>query len=868
MEWDDYEKLKQLAASQAAMEVRKIVLNGITNRTDTLDISEFRIDVLPLELERFQTLLFLNCSATNISEILAISNLNNLESLNCSNTPVHNLNPISKNENLTTINIRNTAFKDLVPIVSHKSLERLFANNLRQCPVPAENLSSFYGENCLPRVRSWYTNQQQGSEPFRQHKLFLLGNGTVGKTQVARALMGEGYDARIASTHGIQIHTHPLPAPADTRHADAGEAFAAKIWDFGGQDIYHGTHSLFLKTRAIFLICWERESEQSREHRIDGVPYRNRPLAYWLDYVRQFAGPDAQVILVQTKADKPGSAADAAETANRYPDLPACSTSALDGEGFHRLKRLIAQAVGRIEAPALPIIPTSQRRVIDAITALREAGIHTLDQQAFADLCADAGLIGAPEHMLHFLHHAGEVFHTRDTFGGQIIIDQRWALDAIYAVFDRDQCWQAIRAERGRFTLTTLSETVWQAFSDGDRQHLLSMMLRCGMAFRYIEVEQTGQEAVYIAPDLLPDRSETSVTRWVRRYWDGSAPCHRRTIAFDLLHDGLMREIMRSIGQDAGLHAVNWKNGLLFFDGEAGALAIIEARWPEAHGWAGEIVITTQRGGAQGLAQRLERHVLGVAQRMGLSQSSALSAPQPDDFTPQTNFEPIADRAPPRPPRDTGSGEQQQPFTPAAAQPLRPVCYVSYTRQDQRHGIAGDEHLVEDLKREAQAREIDLITYEDHIVMGDTITGFTEEIARAQIVAALIGQHYLQRPHCFHELISCWAESTLDSKQFSRKMRPVPFPGADIYPDHQRGDGRMASRVATYWADRYDQCHALDDRDLEEDLIAKFGKRWATETPFILRELQNMIANYRDFDDYKRQLFAELESMRYHGPGS
>lgn len=95
------------------------------------------------------------------------------------------------------------------------------------------------------------------------------------------------------------------------------------------------------------------ESERAREHVIDGVPYRNRPLAYWRDYVRHFAGPDVEVILVQTKDDKPGSAADAAEVAGLYPGAVRCSTSALDGEGFNRLKRLIAEAVGRIEAPAL-----------------------------------------------------------------------------------------------------------------------------------------------------------------------------------------------------------------------------------------------------------------------------------------------------------------------------------------------------------------------------------------------------------------------------------------------------------------------------------------------------------------------------------
>ena len=50
-----------------------------------------------------------------------------------------------------------------------------------------------------------WDNLEGGGEPFRQHKLFLLGNGTVGKTQVALALIGEPYDDTNASTHGIQL---------------------------------------------------------------------------------------------------------------------------------------------------------------------------------------------------------------------------------------------------------------------------------------------------------------------------------------------------------------------------------------------------------------------------------------------------------------------------------------------------------------------------------------------------------------------------------------------------------------------------------------------------------------------------------------
>jgi len=42
-----------------------------------------------------------------------------------------------------------------------------------------------------------------------------------------------------------------------------------------------------------------------------------------------------------------------------------------------------------------------------------------------------------PAAELQFLHNKGVVFHSPGLFHDRIILDQSWALDAVYAVFDR-----------------------------------------------------------------------------------------------------------------------------------------------------------------------------------------------------------------------------------------------------------------------------------------------------------------------------------------------------------------------------------------------------------------------------------------------
>jgi internalin A len=112
--------------------------------------------------------------------------------------------------------------------------------------VPPEILGFHPYENCLEAVRSHVADQAYGIALDRAIKVILLGNGRVGKTSLVRRLVQNVFDPCEPSTHGIQL------VPWDL--AEHGENLRINIWDFGGQDIYHGTHTLFLRSRAVFLL--------------------------------------------------------------------------------------------------------------------------------------------------------------------------------------------------------------------------------------------------------------------------------------------------------------------------------------------------------------------------------------------------------------------------------------------------------------------------------------------------------------------------------------------------------------------------------------------------------------------------------------
>ncbi len=83
-----------------------------------------------------------------------------------------------------------------------------------------------------------------------------------------------------------------------------------RIWDFGGQDLYHQTHRLFFESGAIYVVAWD-PFEADREDHNEGNFYtdKKRPISYWIDQIRS-VDTQARILIVRTKADLDGKRPD------------------------------------------------------------------------------------------------------------------------------------------------------------------------------------------------------------------------------------------------------------------------------------------------------------------------------------------------------------------------------------------------------------------------------------------------------------------------------------------------------------------------------------------------------------------------------
>jgi internalin A len=756
----------------------------------TLDCSSTQMSDLAL-LKHVPNLQTLSCSFTQVSDLAPLKHVPNLQTLSCAFTQVSDLAPLKHVPNLQTLDCSSTQVSDLSSLEYLQNLQTISCSDCRLISVyeklwrkpslvtaylfqshlsgiPTEVLSQSPHANCLDTLRAHLSDLEAGREAMSDAKLLVLGNGRIGKTQMCMKLRGEAYDPRVGSTHGVLVTSAPLPRP---RGDVSGRL---QIWDFGGQDIYLGTHALFARSRAIFALLWIPEAEAAAEHRHEGLEFRNRPLAYWLDYARHFGSADCPVLLIQARCDAPADewihppVSD--EAFGAFPYRKVLHYSALNDRGRAALDETLAEAQSWLnERQGIATIGAGRARVKREIEAMRDADAarpplerrhRTLTQEEFVELCRKAGGIAEPKHLLSFLHNVGTVFYREGLFDDRIIVDQAWALDAIYAVFDRKRAFRKLQRQNGRFTRSDLGEWIWDEAGHGRKEQelLLSMMQSCGICFVHKPASTDGKfEAEYIAPELLPEEPGSEIAQ----KWDSSLPIEKAEFTYSLLPPSLMPAIIKRIGEGAGIAADYWRNGLYVYESGTGGRALISQELTV--GWQGRIKVETQRGQAARLLERLCAMIEEEQRRMGIA---------PVDPAPR-----IAEA---KPLRDKDQSDELKALTFDQEPRSEPEYFVSYAWADGTPEGHKREEIVDQICLAAERRGIVVLRDKKTMGLGDRISKFMDRIGRGNRVFVVLSEKYLKSPYCMFELLEVWRNARQEDTEFLKRVRIFSLPDAKI----------------------------------------------------------------------------------------
>jgi internalin A len=77
--------------------------------------------------------------------------------------------------------------------------------------------------------------------------------------------------------------------------------------------------------------------------------------------------------------------------------------------------------------------------------------------------------------LLEFLHHNGVLFYGPGLFQNQIILDQNWALEAIYSIFHRDKGLKQLKKLHGRFCREDLELLIWSGYTPDEQNAFLDL---------------------------------------------------------------------------------------------------------------------------------------------------------------------------------------------------------------------------------------------------------------------------------------------------------------------------------------------------------------------------------------------------------
>jgi len=473
-------------------------------------------------LDTLTALQSLSLSGNQITEIKGLDTLTALQSLFLSGNQITEIKGLDTLTALQSLSLSNNRLTQSIALLQIPHLKKLYLNDNPFRDIPQELLASEYSEaNGITDYNNWWAEIRNSDTEVNQRvKLQLLGNGNVGKSSLLEALTKGQCTTKHLSTNGIRLTSIQYHISDEDVYFDA--------WDFGGQEIYHGTHRLFIGSEAIQVIVTDKQTEQCAlqaqpvpDRILPGQLVQHLQLAHYIHLCQRYSR-GSQLLLVQNKVDdgkkEKGNPVEIIANAEGIAYYPV---SALHGNGIPILQTALAEARQQLLHYGM-VMPQSWLAVRDYFLAntskLEFERIKQLRYTDFEAICNRFAVIQrSTPSLLKLLHHSGIVYTNKDLLGDIIITDHRWALDAIYAPLDRGtEFYDAMMHDwKGRIRLKYLFREFGDRYSISEKRLFLNFMQSCGLCFPLHESTTVEEDQYYIFPQFLPVKATPAIdTIW------------------------------------------------------------------------------------------------------------------------------------------------------------------------------------------------------------------------------------------------------------------------------------------------------------------------------------------------------------------
>ncbi len=770
----------------ASLDVSKNNIRSLAPLTGWTAVKSLLANDNPLEdatvLSRLRSLESLELSNTGLKDLDFTKRLRQLFKLDVSKNQIRSMEPLVELPNIAQIDLRENQIAEVaVELIERRSVESLSISG-NPLNISVELYGDASGVQTLTTLRDYYRSLARGVIKNDQAKLVIVGNGRVGKTSVVTRLIDDEFDPDQPSTHGIQLRHWELQGVAQDRLD--GQPLKVDVWDFGGQDIYHATHRLFMKTRALFLLVWDRETEDTR-YSLDevGERYENFSIAYWIDYIKALSG--SPVVITQNKVDELADkdVAYGGEMQQIYPppdgviDYRYVSAMRDTQNGMAGLRESIELALDSFDAIGYAL-PAQWVEIRDQILDMDR---KFLDYDRFQAMCKTVGMQpGEDESLAGFLHQTGVVFYQPEHFGERLIRDQKWAIEAVYALLDRrGGAYSDLKiAARFGLTLDQLKEKVWRHFSVDEHQLLLEFMKSCEICFEF-------SKGVYFIPQLLPDELPSRVrVRWP----DPTEFCMQ--INYPFLHRAIIdRFLVRSglLGDDTEPEI--WRNGIVIYDAKIHSEAMVEGIPDE-----NRIRVRARGDRPVEMLQMIEREFEEL--HNDFPAAVAFSADSGDNFVTREMLAQHADAGSVSASTIEGSmteiaalkvflNDRRQSLPKGKLKGAGPSVggtqsgeeiFISYAWGDPSEKDKSREAIVDRLYDTLVNKRKNVIRDKKDAGYKMEISAFMRRIGRGKHVVVVISDKYLRSPYCMFELLEIYEQGG-----FQERIIPIVLGDAKLY---------------------------------------------------------------------------------------
>ena len=503
----------------------------------------------------------------NISEIKGIKGLDNLHSLDISKTGVKRLPTGIRGKHLEILGLCDLTLDELPEWLPEFGLD--FGTHRKYIPkgiklhhttVKDVDMSIF--EQPYEVVAEWFKNHSQGStRTLNEIKVVFLGDGEAGKSHTIARLMNDGGEPKgytDQSTPGIVIKNRDYDLD--------GRKFQVHYWDFGGQEIMHSMHRIFLTNRTMYVVLLNArdDTQGDRAH-------------YWLQNIQSFA-PNAPVLLVLNKIDQnPKASVDETTLRARYPGLKAVvrmSAKEFSREDFNReFTRVLLQEIGDTGY----LDAQWPQSWIAVKKHLEEMETHYILGSAYRKLCQDCQVGNVQTELLHWFNDLGVSFCFCDkedyTLNKHVILRPDWITNALYIMLFND-CPGTKNGQLPRRSIYALLERVHEDKTikctlpgarydtPGDIEYVLGVMRKFQLSL------DAGEDMEFI-PMLCQQDSTVDI-----HYYEKDAETLEFRMEFEYLPDNLLHRLMVERHAELDMDKV-WRKGAKFHLSELGLTAVV-----------------------------------------------------------------------------------------------------------------------------------------------------------------------------------------------------------------------------------------------------------------------------------------------------